>query len=137
VRAPGEAWVAFGDPVPNDPDPARRMGVQLAMIADWQELRQDPAVVQGKVKTRSQLVLDVAERLRNAAGNVPSLVKILIGLSTEPHGTFGTLLPAVHVFIASAQRDPTEEEQQKVAGQPTAGQFFVVPLVEVPEKTER
>ena len=135
VPAPGEAWVALGDPSPNDPDPATRMGLRGAMVADWQELRPNPNLT--KAKTRSQLVQEVAERLRTASETTPSLIKILIGLSSESKGTFSTMLPAIQVFAASAERDPTEEEQQKVAGKPTAGQVFFVPLVEVGEQSER
>jgi hypothetical protein len=137
VPAPGEAWVALVDPRPNDLDPAKRIGIQAAMVSDWQELRPNPNIDPRMAKSRGQLVQEISEELANDGGGVPSFVRILIGLSSEFQGTHGLLLPAVKVFASPVPALLSEEEQASLEGKSTAGQVFEVPLVNSGDRNER
>lgn len=127
VRAPGEAWVALGD-----------RGVQGIGVSNWMELRRNDKP--GKAKTADELADEIARILvsQSESDLNSECCTYLIGVSAEPHGTFGVLLPTVQVSVSPLARDPDEDTQTKSPLQTnTAGTIFEVALVKDVEQAAR
>jgi len=133
VRAPGQARVVMGDPLPTNPS-----GIIGFDIFNWQDLRPNDNKSL-RAKTRAEMVDEIARELLSLGDNPPAVLKILIGLSAESKGTYGLLLPAVQVYsLPSAMpKDPDEKTQEAFANQATTGHMFEVSMVHNEEKSER
>ena len=132
VRAPGQAWVALGDPSATNPS-----GIVAFDIFNWQDLRPNNKSL--RAKSRVELVDEIARELASLGETPPAVLKILIGLSAESKGSFGLLLPAVQVYSlpSSMPNDPDEKTQEAFAGQATTGSVFEVSLAHSEEQSER
>lgn len=101
LPAPGDAIVALDN-----------SGPTMAVIRDWQELRQHPDADPQKAKSRSRLVDEMTEDILNT-NKVPIVsMRTKLLLTSVPTETYSLLLPAVQVWIATQPRDPTEEQQR-------------------------
>lgn len=100
ILAPGEAMVLMDDEV-----------TRQVMIRNWQELRPHPDLDSGDAKTRDELINEIADDLMNTNNTPIASLRTQLLIASVPAGTHAFMIPAVHVYVSSVPRDPSEEEQ--------------------------
>lgn len=98
-------------------------GISGLSVHDWQDLRIDPTMSPEDTKSSDALMEEIAEDLFNDGVRSASDLKFQALISSEQRNQIGLLLPAVQVAVipSLALKDPTEDEQAKLAGQTTGG----------------
>ena len=131
LPAPGKAIVAMDD-----------VGVNEALIRDWQELVPDPAVDPRNAKTIDVLKDEIADDLLGAMKGQITRIQVVLGFRVrapvDNKDLRGLLLPAVQVFVSSVPADMTEEEQQALARTQVSTASFIreFSLVQLPVDNE-
>ncbi|MDO8705802.1 MAG: hypothetical protein Q7J84_12740 [Sulfuricaulis sp.] len=119
VRGPGKAMVTVDD-----------TGVVGAAIAGWQELRKDPRITARNAKSVNALIDEIAEDLFNNGVRQFERMNFEIQVDADWRGTYGLLVPAVQVTLATVPHDLNEDQQALLALKSTAGLIKKYSLVD-------
>jgi hypothetical protein len=107
-------------------------GVSGVSVQNWHDLRIDPTMTEEDTKSGDALMEEIAEDLFNDGVRSASDMKFHAIIASEQRNQIGLLLPAVQVAVLPGLvlKDPTEDEQAKLALQTTAALLKEYSLVE-------